>query len=216
VVIPGTAITYTGLLTGVSVPDVDANGNGPADFSLTFSITDVVTAEVHRFGSRRTGPRRRRGHATGARRRSPTRRSRRSRPRCPRRCRRSTSRCRRSSGPNVEVLVRSNVTIDELNEWRKGAKDPTFDGGYNLVRLVCILLANASVDIVVDGKSTGMTLADPKIKADVPDSRRRGRGRPRVLRQEDLWLSARGCCRRSAAWAGGEQDGDLLRPTTVD
>lgn len=42
VVIPGTAITYTGLLTGVSTPDSDANGNGPADFSLTFSISDVT------------------------------------------------------------------------------------------------------------------------------------------------------------------------------
>lgn len=41
VVIPGTAITYTGLLMGVSVPDVDANGNGPAEFSLTFSVTDA-------------------------------------------------------------------------------------------------------------------------------------------------------------------------------
>lgn len=42
VAIPGTAITYTGLLTGVTTPDVDANGNGPADFTLTFSIMDVA------------------------------------------------------------------------------------------------------------------------------------------------------------------------------
>src|SRR4051794_25945064 len=41
VVIPGTAITYTGLLMGVGVPDADANGNGPAEFSLTFSVTDA-------------------------------------------------------------------------------------------------------------------------------------------------------------------------------
>lgn len=42
VVIPGTAITYTGLLTGVSFPDSDANNNAAADLSLTFSISDVV------------------------------------------------------------------------------------------------------------------------------------------------------------------------------
>lgn len=42
VVIPGTAITYTGLLTGVSLPDSDANNNGAAEFTLTFSITDAV------------------------------------------------------------------------------------------------------------------------------------------------------------------------------
>lgn len=41
-VIPGTDITYTVLLTGVSTPDVDANGANPAEFSLTFSVMDAT------------------------------------------------------------------------------------------------------------------------------------------------------------------------------
>lgn len=118
--------------------------------------------------------------------------------------------------PNVEVLVRSNVSIDELNEWRKGGKDPSFDGGYNLVRLVCVLLANASVDIVVDTKSTGMTLADPRIGQMFPTAGDEVEAVREFFGKEDVWLSARVLPALQLAWAGGEQDGDLLRPTTVD
>lgn len=41
VVIPGSGETYTGLLTGVSTPDGDSNSSSPAEFTLTFSISDV-------------------------------------------------------------------------------------------------------------------------------------------------------------------------------
>lgn len=42
VVIPGTQVTYTGLLTSVTpTPDSDANSSSPAEFTLTFSISDV-------------------------------------------------------------------------------------------------------------------------------------------------------------------------------
>lgn len=41
VVRPNTAITYSGLLAGVSLPDVDSNGNGTGDFTLTFDVSDV-------------------------------------------------------------------------------------------------------------------------------------------------------------------------------
>lgn len=118
--------------------------------------------------------------------------------------------------PDVEVHLRSNVTLDELGEWRKGAKDTTQPGGYNLVRLVCILLANASVDIVVRGQSTGMTLGDPKIGQMFPDAIDEVEAVRAFFGNEDLWLTSRVLPELNNTWAGGEQDGSLLRPTTPD
>lgn len=117
--------------------------------------------------------------------------------------------------PDIEVRIRTNVSLDDVNEWRKGAKDPTFDGGYDLARLACIFLANSSVDVVVNGSSTGTTLADPKIKAMFPQAADEVEAVREFFGHEDLWLSSRVLPALTAAWSGGDQDGDLLRPTTV-
>lgn len=118
--------------------------------------------------------------------------------------------------PEIEVRIRTNVLLDEVNEWRKGAEDRSFTGGYNLVRLVCIFLANASVDVIIGGSSTGVGLADPSIKALFPNEADEVEAVRAFFGHEDLWLTSRVLPALTSAWAGGEQDGDLLRPTTVD
>lgn len=118
--------------------------------------------------------------------------------------------------PEVEVRLRSNVSLDEMNEWRKGAKDPAFAGGVSMVRFVCILLANSSVDILINGRSTEMTLADPKIKAMYPEAADEVEAVRAFFGNEDLWLSSRLLPELTQAWSGGEQEGELVRPTTLD
>lgn len=39
--IPGTKVTFTGLLTGVTGPDMDANGTAIGELTLTFSVSDA-------------------------------------------------------------------------------------------------------------------------------------------------------------------------------
>lgn len=118
--------------------------------------------------------------------------------------------------PNVEVRLRSNVILDEINEWRKGAKDPSFDGGYDLARYACILLANTCVDIQIDGKSTGVTLADKRIQQMYPQAADEVEAVRQFFGGEDLWLAGRVLPALTTAWTGGEQDGEILRPTTQD
>lgn len=117
--------------------------------------------------------------------------------------------------PDIEVRIRTNVTLDEVNIWRKGAEDDTFPGGFNPVRLACIFLANGSVDVLMGGKSTGVTLADPSIKAMFPEAFDEVEAVRLFFGKEDLWLSSRVLPELSKAWSGGEQDGSLLRPTTA-
>lgn len=117
---------------------------------------------------------------------------------------------------NIEVRLRGNVELDELNEWRKGAQDRTFPGGYNLLRYACILLANTCVDIVIDGNSTEMTLADPRISQMYPQAADEVEAVRWFFDKEDLWLSGRVLPALTAAWSGGDQDDDVVRPTTVD
>lgn len=40
-IIPGTGVTFSGLLTGVTGPDMDANGTAIGELGMTFSISDA-------------------------------------------------------------------------------------------------------------------------------------------------------------------------------
>lgn len=116
--------------------------------------------------------------------------------------------------PEVEIRLRGNVGLDEYNEWRKGAKDPGFDIGYDLARLACILLANSSVDVLFHGRSTGMTLADPRVAAMYPQAADQAEAVRAFFDHEDLWL-ANLTTELASAWSGGRREGDVLRPTTA-
>ena len=117
---------------------------------------------------------------------------------------------------SVEVILRSNVSLDELNVWRKEAADESFPSGIDMARLACVLIANASLDVAYDGRRTGRTLHDPEILALYPDAPDVYEATRRFFDNEELWLATRAMPALTTAWSGGEQDGDVLRPTTTD
>lgn len=118
--------------------------------------------------------------------------------------------------PEVEVRLRSNVDLDELNEWRKDAQDSRFPTGVDMARLACVLIANASIDVLYASRSTGKTLLAPEILALYPDAVDGFDAVKRFFGNEELWLATVALPALTKAWSGGGQDDDVLRPITTD